>query len=94
MNKLDMAKLLAEASGDITKKQATEFLDILFGNDGIVTTALVQGEDVRFSGFGLFSVKERRARMGRNPRTGAPVKVPTRRVVRFHPLSRLKMSVR
>ena len=56
--------------------------------------ALGQGERVRLAGFGTFDTKDRPARSGRNPRTGAPVAVPASRAVRFRAGKTLRDAVR
>jgi nucleoid DNA-binding protein len=93
MNKLDLAETLAqEVAG--TKKEALKYLDALFGQGGIVPEALINGEEVKLPGFGLFTVKELKARTARNPRTGEQVNVGPRKAIRFRPLSRLKNAVK
>ncbi len=56
----------------------------------IIKSTLEKGEDVMISGFGRFSVKEKRARMGRNPATNQPMKLKKRRVVTFGVSSKLR----
>ena len=48
-----------------------------------ITESLARGEDVNIYGFGNFEIKDRKARMGRNPRTGENVMIPDRKAVRF-----------
>ena len=59
-----------------------------------LTGALARGETVRLAGFGTFEAKDRPARTGRNPRTGAPVAVPASRGVRFRAGKTLRDAVR
>jgi len=59
-----------------------------------ITDALRNGDEVRIHGFGNFTVQQRAARMGRNPRTGEAVKVPARKVVRFSPSATLSASLK
>ncbi len=59
-----------------------------------LAAALRRGEVVHLVGFGAFRFKVRRARRGRNPRTGAAVQVPSKRVIQFRPGSLLKRQVR
>jgi len=59
-----------------------------------ITGALIGGDEVRIHGFGSFRTSQRAARMGRNPRTGASVAVPARRVVRFAPSSTLSAALK
>ena len=49
----------------------------------LVTGALEAGEEVKLSGFGVFQVRDKRARMGRNPKTGEPAAIDPRRVISF-----------
>jgi DNA-binding protein HU-beta len=59
-----------------------------------ITGALRDGDEVRIHGFGNFTIQQRAARMGRNPRTGEAVKVPARKVVRFSPSATLSASLK
>ena len=56
----------------------------------VIFDALAGGEGVRWSGLGSFKVRERKPRMGRNPRTGEKLQIPARRVVTFSPAKALK----
>ena len=58
-----------------------------------VTKALKSGKRVTFVGFGTFSIRTRRARVGRHPQTGTRIRIPKRRVVRFTPGAKLKRSL-
>lgn len=49
----------------------------------LIVESLAQGETVKLSGFGVFQVRDKRARMGRNPKTGAPAAINPRRVISF-----------
>ena len=73
-----------------TKVQAEEVVDGLF--DAIIQT-LKKGGEVSVAGFGIFSVKQRAARMARNPKTGEQVKVSAKRVPKFRPAKGLKDMV-
>jgi DNA-binding protein HU-beta len=59
-----------------------------------VTKALKKGEKLALTGFGTFSVARRRARTGRNPRTGKEIKIPSTRVAKFKAGSLLKSAVK
>ena len=74
----------------ITKKQAGEAVDAFIG---AIKGSLAKGEKVSLIGFGTFSVKERAAREGRNPRTGKKIKIPKKKVPSFRPGKELKDSV-
>ena len=68
------------AKGDFTKKESAQIIDTLFE---LIKQSLQNGETVLISGFGRFSVKEKRQRNSRNPQTGQPMTLPSRRVVTF-----------
>lgn len=55
-----------------------------------ITNGLAQGEDVVITGFGAFKTENREARTGRNPKTGEPVQIPAKTVVKFKPGAGLK----
>jgi DNA-binding protein HU-beta len=79
MNKQDLIAKIAQETG-ITKTNATAAVESFF--DGI-TKSLKKGQPIKFVGFGTFKTAQRKARTARNPQTGAAIKVPKRRVVRF-----------
>lgn len=58
-----------------------------------ITEALAKGEKVEFRDFGVFKVKERKGRMGRNPRTGTAISIPQKRVAYFKPGKEMKRRV-
>lgn len=68
----------------------TESADLVESILGHVSAALVDGETVKISSFGTFSVREKGARMGRNPKTGEEVPIEPRRVLVFRPSHILK----
>jgi integration host factor subunit beta len=72
-------RLAAQYPG-LTHQNATRVVDAIFGE---ITDALARGGRVEVRGFGSFSTTERRARTGRNPRTGEAVEVEAKRAVRF-----------
>jgi len=90
MNKQDLIAKIANDTGG-TKTGAAAAVESL--QDGI-TRALKKGDPITFVGFGTFKTSQRRARVARNPRTGAPIKIPKRRVVRFTAGKALKSAVR
>jgi DNA-binding protein HU-beta len=89
MNKSDLIEAMAEA-GDISKTAAGRALDAL---TDAVAVALKQGETVSVIGFGTFSVKERAARPGRNPQTGAAIEIAASRTPVFKAGKALKDAV-
>jgi DNA-binding protein HU-beta len=90
MNKQDLIAKIAHDTGG-TKSSAAAAVESLL--DGI-TRALKTGHSITFVGFGTFKTSLRRARVARNPRTGAAIKIPKRRVVRFTAGKALKIAVR
>ena len=90
MNKQDLIAKIASDTGG-TKSGAAAAVESLL--DGI-TRALKKGDPITFVGFGTFKTSQRRARVVRNPRTGDPIKIPKRRVVRFTAGKALKTAVR
>ena len=81
MNKGDLINKIAE-SANLSKAQATDALNAVL--DG-VSDALKDGDKVTLIGFGTFSVSRRDARTGRNPQTGATIKIAAKNVVKFKP---------
>jgi integration host factor subunit alpha len=59
----------------------------------LIAEALQRGETVKLSGFGVFQVREKRARMGRNPKTGKPAAIDPRRVISFRASQMMKSRV-
>ena len=90
MNKLALIEWVHGKLGG-TKVQAEEIVDGMI--DAIVGT-LKKGGEVSIAGLGIFSVKERAARMARNPKTGESVHVPATRVPKFRPAKALKDGVK
>ena len=89
-----MAKeeLIAKASEDagITKKAASKVLNSIIDS---IESALAKGDRVSLVGFGTFSVARRAARNGRNPATGAAIKIPAANVPKFKAGKKLKEAV-
>ena len=90
MTKDEMIAAMAESSG-ISKKQATQALTAFMEN---VTSTLKKGKKVSFSGFGTFDISNRKARIGRNPQTGATINIPATKVPVFRAGKGLKEAVR
>lgn len=79
LTKVDIAENLMEKCG-LDKKTAKLFVEQFFEE---IRIALSQGESVKLSGFGNFTVRDKKARPGRNPKTGEEVLISARRVVAF-----------
>ena len=89
MNKQELIAKVAKDLG-ATKSSAALAIDSVI--DGI-TRALKKGDSVTFVGFGTFKTSNRKARTARNPQTGAAIKIPKRRVVRFSAGKKLKTAL-
>jgi DNA-binding protein HU-beta len=88
MNKADLVeKIYAEQGPKVSKAQAARALESVITG---ITETLKQGGRVTISGFGTFAASKRKARVGRNPQTGAPINIPARTVARFTPGKELK----
>ncbi len=90
MNKGDLVGKIAKETG-VTKRLAEAAFDSLIGS---ITASLKRNRKVTIVGFGTFSVAKRKARKGRNPQTGAPIKIPARKVPKFTPGKDLKSVVK
>ena len=89
MNKGDLIQAVAAAG--LTKKDAGIAVDAVFN---AISDSLAKGEDVSLIGFGTFSVKERTAREGRNPATGASISIAASKVPAFKAGKTLKEKVK
>ncbi len=89
MNKSDLIEAMAADAG-ISKAAAGKALDSMMTN---VKSTLKKGDKISLVGFGSFSVGQRAARDGRNPQTGATIKIPARTVVKFKAGTELKDAV-
>ncbi|MEW6354121.1 MAG: HU family DNA-binding protein [Pseudomonadota bacterium] len=89
MNKAELIDAVAN-SADISKADAARAVDALVG---AVTKALKKGDPVTLVGFGTFLVRKRAARTGRNPRTGATIKIKASKVPAFKAGKALKDAV-
>ena len=90
MNKGDLVAKIAK-DANITKGQAESAFNSLITG---MTASLKKGAKVTIVGFGTFSVAKRKARTGRNPQTGAPIKIAARKVPKFTAGSELKKAVK
>jgi len=86
MNKSELVSAMAEKAA-ITKKDSEKVLQAFLDT---VTEELAKGGKVQLVGFGTFDVSERKAREGRNPQTGKPMKIPASKAPRFKPGKALK----
>ena len=86
MNKTELVAAVAQKAG-LTKKDAERVVNATVET---IVENLVKGEKVQISGFGIFEVKEREARVGRNPRTKEAIQIPATRMPAFKASKTLK----
>jgi integration host factor subunit alpha len=89
LTKADIARYLDSEIG-LTNREAKEIVELFFQ---YISDALIKGQQVKISGFGNFTLHDKKERPGRNPRTGEEVPVSARRVVTFHVGQKLKARV-
>jgi len=89
MKKKELIERMAEEAG-VPRSEAQKYFDAF---EEVVTEALKAGEEVQITGFGKFSVKERKAREGRNPQTGQKMKIASQKVPSFSAGNALKDAV-
>jgi DNA-binding protein HU-beta len=89
MNKQDIVNAVA-SNANLTKSSATQAVDTVLES---ITSSLSQGQEVRLTGFGTFSVTARKATTGRNPQTGATIQIPASKRPTFKAGKALKDSV-
>ena len=89
MIKADLINKIAQEM-EISKQEAEAGVNLFFET---IKSALQRGEEIELRGFGSFRFRTRGARSGRNPRTGAPVQVPPKRVLYFKPSKILKNMI-
>ncbi len=86
MTKVDLIDQVAEKS-ELSKKEVEKLLETIITS---IQTALKNGEKVSLTGLGTFVVKDKKARMARNPKTGEQVQVPAKKSPKFKPGKELK----
>ena len=89
LTKAQLAELLFEQIG-LNKRESMDMIDAFFD---LIVASLVDGTDVKISGFGNFQIRTKAPRPGRNPRTGEMIPIQARRVVTFHASSKLKEQI-
>lgn len=90
MRKPELAAAVADQTG-LTRDKASEVITTFTDQ---VSAAAARGEDVTLIGFGTFSIRHREARAGRNPQTGASIRIPASKTVGFKAGKALKNAVR
>jgi DNA-binding protein HU-beta len=89
MKKKELIERIAEEA-DVPRSEAQKHFEAF---EAVVTEALKAGEEVQITGFGKFSVRERKAREGRNPQTGEKMKIAAQKVPAFSAGNALKEAV-
>jgi integration host factor subunit alpha len=89
LTKAQLAELLFEQIG-MNKRESKDMIDAFFD---LIAGRLVDGQDVKISGFGNFQIRTKAPRPGRNPRTGEAIPIKARRVVTFHASHKLKEQI-
>ena len=89
VTKMELVNLLFDGLG-LNKREAKEFVELFFEE---IRSALEHGDNVKFSGFGSFMVREKPQRPGRNPKTGEEIPVSDRRVVTYKASQKIKDQV-
>lgn len=89
LTKAQLADLLFEQIG-LNKREAKDMVDAFFD---LIAARLVEGEDVKISGFGNFQIRTKAPRPGRNPRTGEHIPIGARCVATFHASAKLKEQI-
>lgn len=94
MNKSDLVQALSEKT-QLSRSDASRAIDALFNpDDGLIPGALKKGDKVQITGFGTFETRQRKARTGRNPRTGTEIRIGPTVSASFRPGKALKESVK
>ena len=89
MKKKELIEKIAEEAG-VSESEAQKYFEAF---EQVVTEALKGGEEVQITGFGKFSVRERKAREGRNPQTGEKMKIAASKVPAFSAGNALKEAI-
>lgn len=89
MTKADLVEIIFEQVG-LPKKEAQTVVESIFDT---IMQAFKDGEGVKLSGFGAFSVRQKRSRRGRNPKTGDEIEITPRRVLTFRVSNQLRDSI-
>jgi integration host factor subunit alpha len=87
--KVDLIERIVGGVG-LNQREAKEMVELFFQE---IADVLEDGEEVKLAGFGVFNVRDKPERPGRNPKTGENIPISARRVVTFHPSGCLKDAV-
>ena len=89
VTRLDLANALKNRFG-LTATDSYKMVDIIFDE---IEQSLINGEEVKITGFGTFKILSKSARIGRNPKTGVPAVISARRVATFRPSTKFRNIV-
>ena len=89
ITRLDLANALKNRFG-LTANDSYKMIDVIFDE---IEQSLVNGEDVKITGFGTFKILSKSARIGRNAKRGIPALISARRVATFHPSDEFRKTV-
>jgi integration host factor subunit alpha len=89
LTRLDLSEAVFREVG-LSRNESAELVESVLKH---ISDALVRGENVKISSFGTFSIRDKNARMGRNPKTGEEVPIKPRRVLSFRPSHLMKERV-
>lgn len=89
LTKADIAEQITEKLG-LNKRESKELVETFFEE---VSAILISGEEVKLSGFGNFNLRDKKARPGRNPKTGKAAEITARRVVTFRAGQKLRQEI-
>ena len=89
LTRMDLSEAVFREVG-LSRNESADLVENVLNH---VSDALVQGEQVKLSSFGTFSVRDKNARVGRNPKTGQEAPIPPRRVLTFRPSHLMKERV-
>jgi DNA-binding protein HU-beta len=92
VNKQSLVETVAKRL-ELTRARAAVVVDLFFAADGVIAAELRKGNKVQISGFGNFEVRRRKARQGRNPRTGKEINIKASTVPAFRAGKALKEQV-
>lgn len=89
VTRADIAELLYQEVG-LSRKDSGEILDMVLDE---ISSELAKGNSVKLSSFGTFALRNKKPRVGRNPKTGVEAEISSRRVISFKPSQTMRMSV-
>ncbi|MBQ8465044.1 MAG: integration host factor subunit alpha [Alphaproteobacteria bacterium] len=89
ITRADVAETIYEEIG-LSRKDSNDILDMILDE---ITQELINGNDVKLSSFGTFSLRDKKARTGRNPKTGVDAVITPRRVISFKPSQTMRKEI-